>query len=163
MATTWTVQPMRVARNKYDAAPLRNDQYIELASQSYIVGVPLMQNASAANSVQVWAAASSATILGVATIAATGSASQAFFHEVHEGTILEANCLLSSSAAFAQTAIGAYAEVDWQASSSAWVVNLVNASSANHAIVTGLAGMSQIGDSKPRVEFVLVDARRGLS
>ena len=162
MGTTWTVQPMRVARSKYDAAPLRNDQYIEAASASYIAGEPLQKNASAANSLETWTDSSS-TIVGVATIASTGSGSQAFMHELHEGTILEATCLISSSAAFAQTDIGAYGELDWQASSSAWVVNLANASSANHVRVTGLAGMGAIGDYKPRVEFSIMDDLRGLS
>ena len=161
MATTWTVRPMRVAKSKYDAAPLRNEQYIEAASASYIVGEPLQKNASAANSVETWTH-SSTTVVGVSIIASTGSGSQAFIHEVHEGTVLEATCFLSSSAAFAQTNIGAYGELDWQASSSAWVVNLLNASSANHVRVTGLAGMAQIGDFTPRVEFTLVAALRGL-
>lgn len=158
MATTWTVQPMRVAKSKYDAAPLRNDQYIVESSASYIKGEPLMRG-STANALITWAAASSATVVGVATLASSSAGSAAYMHEMHEGTILEGACLISSSAAFAQTHIGAYGELDWQASSSAWVINLVNASSANHARVVGLAGMSEIGDFKPRVEFVLVNAR----
>jgi hypothetical protein len=162
MATRWTVHPMRVARHKYDAAPLRNDQYIEAASASYAVGVPLQKNASAANSVETWTD-SSTTIVGVSIIASTGSGSQAFIHELHEGTILEANATLASSAAFAQTDIGAYAALAYDSSSSAWVVSLANASSANNVRVTGLAGMAQIGDYTPRVEFEVTAALRGLS
>jgi hypothetical protein len=162
MATTWTVLPMRIARSKYDAAPLRNEQFIEASSAAYIVGEPLQQNASAAGAVETWTA-SSTTIIGVSIIAAGGGGSQAFFEEVHEGTILEANVFTASSsgaAAFAQTDIGALGELDWQASSSAWVVNLANASSANHVTVVGLAGMGQIGDVKPRVEFIINAAFR---
>jgi hypothetical protein len=150
---------MRVARSKYDAAPLRNDQYIEVASQAYIAGQPLQKNASAANSVEIWNDSSS-LIVGVSITAAVGSASAASFHEVHEGTILEANCMGASSAAFAQTDIGAYAQLT--TSGTNWVVDLANASAANNVRISGLAGIGQIGDSSPRVEFEIVAALRGL-
>ena len=159
MATTWTVRPMRIAESKYDASPLRNEQYIVASSASYAIGEPLMRSASNANAVITWVAASSATVLGVSRVASGSAGSAAYFEELDEGNILEANCMVSSSAAFAQTHIGAYGELDWNASSSAWVVNLVNASSANHVRVVGLAGMSLIGDFTPRVEFELVAAR----
>ena len=35
MATTWPIEPMKIARTGNDSPPLRNDQYLEDASQSY--------------------------------------------------------------------------------------------------------------------------------
>jgi hypothetical protein len=150
---------MSVARSKYGAAPLRNEALIEEASQAYSRGDPLQPDSTATNEVEIYDD-SAGKIVGIATKAATGvTSAPAFIHEVHEGTILEANAVNESSAtAIAQTHINHKFGLK-ESTNGSWIVDLADAvgsSSSVRAIITGLAGMAQIGDTNPRVEFVII-------
>lgn len=155
MATTWTVEPMCVARSKYDAAPLRNEQFIEEASQSFSRGDPLQPDGTNQNELEIYDDSAGKVIGIAAKDASTTAGAAVYMHEIHEGTICEANAVNESSAtAIAQTDIGKKYGVK-EGTTGAWIVDLADTSTVR-VIITGLAGMANYGDYKPRVEFVWI-------
>jgi len=158
--TTWAIEPMRIARMSNDSTPLRNEAHIEEASQSYSKYDPVILDASTRNEIEIFAnvaKASASGILGLTKLDATGVAGSAtVVEEIRSGTILEANYLKASSAAFALTDLGDLKRIA-EDSSGNWCLYDDNSSGILLATIRGLAGMSEVGDIQARVEFTIVN------